>query len=71
MEGWGREDSELITRMLNKNVLGKRLRCCGIIYHIFHDEKSKMRLDLNDEIQQNSIEKKLTWCENGIDKYLS
>ncbi|MCF6346904.1 MAG: glycosyltransferase family 2 protein [Flavobacteriaceae bacterium] len=70
IEGWGREDSELIIRMLNKGVLGKRLRYCGILYHIYHSEKSKDRLELNDEIQQNSINKKLTWCENGIDKYL-
>ncbi len=70
MEGWGREDSEMIIRLLNKGVLGKRLRYCGIIYHIYHLEKSKSRLDLNDEIQQNSIKNKSTWCENGIDKYL-
>jgi len=70
-KGWGREDSELIVRMLNKGVLGKRLRYCGIIYHIYHDEKSRSRLELNDEIQQNSIANKLTWCTNGIDKYLT
>ncbi len=70
MEGWGREDSELITRMLNNGVLGKRLRYCAIIYHIFHNEKSKSSLDLNDKIQQKSIKNKLTWCTNGIDKYL-
>jgi len=71
MEGWGREDSEMIIRLLNKEILGKRLRYCGIIYHIYHHEKSKSRLDLNDEIQQNSIKNKSIWCENGIDKYLS
>lgn len=70
MEGWGREDSELVIRMLNKGVLGKRLRYSGIIYHIFHNEKSRDRLELNDKIQQNSIKNKLTWCTNGIDKYL-
>jgi len=70
MEGWGREDSELITRMLNKGVLGKRLRYCGIVYHIYHKEESKDRLELNDSIQQTCFKKKLTWCTNGIDKYL-
>ncbi len=69
--GWGREDSEIIVRLINKGVLGRRLRYRGIVYHIFHDEKSKNRLNLNDEIQLNSIQNKLTWCKNGIDKYLS
>jgi len=68
--GWGREDSEIIVRLINRGVYGRRLRYRGIIYHIYHPEKSKSRFDLNDEIQQNSIKNKSTWCENGIDKYL-
>jgi len=30
MTGWGREDSELIIRMMNKGVLGKRIRYSGV-----------------------------------------
>ena len=70
-KGWGREDSELIIRLLNNGVLGKRLRYCGIVYHIYHDEKPRDRLEFNDEIQQNSIKNKSIWCANGIDKYLT
>lgn len=70
MTGWGREDSELITRMINKGVEGKRLRYKAIIYHIWHKESSKEKLDINHAIQENAIKNKVTRCDNGIDKYL-
>lgn len=70
MEGWGREDSELIVRLLNNKVLGKRVRYSAILYHIPHKEKSKIQLDQNSKIQTESILQKKIWCENGMDKYL-
>ncbi|MEZ4795891.1 MAG: glycosyltransferase family 2 protein [Flavobacteriaceae bacterium] len=70
MTGWGREDSEMVIRLLNSGILGKRLRYMAIIYHIWHNEKSRERLNINDEIQQTAIREKLLRCKNGIDKYL-
>lgn len=70
-KGWGREDSELIMRMINNGILGKRIRYRGIVYHIFHNENSRERLTINDDIQQKTINEELTWCKNGIDKYLN
>lgn len=70
IKGWGREDSELILRMLNNGVKGKRLRYGGIVYHIHHVEKSKDKLERNHEIQEFTISEKKTWCDNGIDKHL-
>jgi len=69
IEGWGREDSELIIRMLNKGVKGKRLKYGGILYHIYHEEKSREHVAENSEIQQKTIEEKRVWCKNGVDKY--
>nr|WP_082422581.1 glycosyltransferase family 2 protein [Aquimarina longa] len=71
IEGWGKEDSELIVRMLNKGCSGRRLRYCGIVYHIWHHEKSRSKEEENNEIQKLSQEKKLVWCTDGIDKYLA
>ncbi|GAA4277855.1 glycosyltransferase family 2 protein [Aquimarina mytili] len=71
IEGWGREDSELIVRMLNNGCVGRRLRYRGIVYHIWHSEKSRDKVQENDRIQQLSKEKALIWCEDGIDKYLN
>lgn len=70
IEGWGREDSEMVTRMINNGVWGKRLRYRGIIYHIWHKTANQSRFEINDSLQQRAIENKSTWCENGIDKYL-
>ncbi|CAL67244.1 glycosyltransferase family 2 protein [Christiangramia forsetii] len=69
IEGWGREDSELIIRMLNSGVKGKRLKYGGILYHIYHKEKSRDHVSANSKIQQKTIEDKRTWCENGVDQY--
>lgn len=69
-EGWGREDSELIIRMMNNGVLGKRLRYRGILYHIWHKVKDQSRIEMNDSLQEKAIAEKSKWCNNGIDKYL-
>lgn len=69
--GWGREDSELILRMLNNGIHGKRLRYGGIVYHIYHPEKSKDNLSENNRIQEQTIKENKTWCDQGINKYLT
>ncbi|WP_459209359.1 glycosyltransferase family 2 protein [Aquimarina rhabdastrellae] len=71
MEGWGREDSEFILRLINIGILGRRLRYRGIVYHIWHQEKSKDQLPENDAIEQHTIKNNIKRCENGIDKYLN
>lgn len=70
MTGWGREDSELIIRMMNNGITGRRLRYRGIVYHIYHQTSSKSKLNINETIQQRAIDEGLTRCDNGIDKYL-
>ncbi|MCB7480848.1 glycosyltransferase family 2 protein [Christiangramia sediminis] len=70
ISGWGREDSELILRMLNSGVMGRRLKFGGIIYHIFHPEASKDNLEINNKIQQSTIKDNKISCDNGVNKYL-
>ena len=69
-EGWGREDSELIIRMMHNGVLGRRLRYRGIVYHIWHKVKDQSRFETNDSLQEKAIAEKSKWCKKGIDKYL-
>jgi predicted glycosyltransferase involved in capsule biosynthesis len=71
MKGWGREDSELIVRMMNNDCVGKRIRYSGIVYHIWHKTNSKNNLIKNNEIQELAIQQKVKFCNHGIDKYLS
>ena len=69
-EGWGREDSELIIRMMHNGVLGRRLRYRGIVYHIWHKVKDQSRFEINDTLQGKALAEGSKWCEKGIDKYL-
>ncbi|TBW28452.1 glycosyltransferase family 2 protein [Gramella sp. KN1008] len=70
MTGWGKEDSEMVVRLLNSGVMGRRLRYAGIVYHIWHKEKSREREVINSGIQAEAIENKIIRCEKGIDQYL-
>ncbi|NNE33121.1 MAG: glycosyltransferase family 2 protein [Winogradskyella sp.] len=71
MVGWGRDDTELMLRMMHNNVHGKRLKFRGIVYHIWHKEACRSGININDKIQAETQKNKLVWCNNGIDKYLS
>lgn len=68
--GWGREDSEFAIRLLNAKVKRQNLRFNAVAFHLYHKENSRKMLEKNDQILKDSIDKKLTWCANGIDKYL-
>ena len=66
MTGWGREDSEFVARMVNIGLYRRKLRLGGIQFHIYHAEHDRGRLNKNDIILNNTIEKRLTSCEHGI-----
>ncbi|MDN6280731.1 MAG: glycosyltransferase family 2 protein [Psychroflexus sp.] len=68
--GWGIDDSEMIQRLHNIRIVGKRLKFAGIAYHIYHKEQSKSHIDINREIEEQTTEKKLTYCEKGVDQFL-
>jgi glycosyltransferase involved in cell wall biosynthesis len=68
--GWGMEDSEMIQRLHNIGIKGKRLKFAGIAYHVYHKEQSKSHIEINNEIERLTTEKKLTFIEKGINQYL-
>lgn len=68
--GWGREDSEFVVRLFNNGILRKNVKFNAIQYHIYHLENSKKMLAVNDKILNESIDNKLKYCKNGIDKYI-
>ena len=69
LEGWGREDSELSVRFINKGLYKKRIKFGAIQYHQHHKQNLRDRLEKNDEILQQSINNKIIKCKNGISKY--
>ena len=68
--GWGREDSEFVARLYNNGVNRQTIKFNCIAYHIWHNENSRKNLSNNDKLLELTIEKRLKWCDNGIDKYL-
>ena len=65
-EGWGREDSEFVVRLMNSGVKRKNIRFLSIQYHLWHNENNKSFLKKNDLLLEFSIKKNIKWCENGI-----
>ena len=69
-EGWGREDSEFILRLLNKGLKRKNVRFNLIQYHLWHNESSREHLKKNTLMLDQAINNHSNWCDDGIDKYL-
>ncbi len=69
-EGWGREDSDLVIRMGNNGVKAKRIRYAAIVFHIYHKINSKQNLELNDKMQNETIENKTVKISQGVNQYL-
>ena len=70
LTGWGKEDSEMVQRLHNIGIKGKRLKFAGIVFHIYHNELSKSRLEINNTIEKETLEKKIKFAEKGINQYL-
>ena len=53
--GWGREDSDIVQRMLNCGKTKYKLKFKAIQYHLFHNARSKNALSKNDDILHKTI----------------
>jgi glycosyltransferase involved in cell wall biosynthesis len=68
--GWGIDDSEMIQRLINIGIKGKRLKYKGIVYHIYHKEQNRSQYHINQLIEKETTNKKITYIEKGVDQYL-
>ncbi len=68
--GWGREDSELCVRLMNRGVRRLDARGWALCYHLWHPPASRIGLPTNDKLLAAAIEKRATWCANGLHQYL-
>lgn len=68
--GWGREDNEVAVRLINTGVRKRIIKFGGVVFHIYHPEKSRSGLTRNDDMLQDAIENKKTWCPTGLNQYL-
>jgi glycosyltransferase involved in cell wall biosynthesis len=68
--GWGIDDSEMIQRLHNIGIKGKRLKNVAIAYHIYHKEQDRSHIEANQIIEKETTEKKITFIDKGINQYL-
>ncbi|MDM1391278.1 glycosyltransferase [Myroides marinus] len=68
--GWGREDSEFVERMFNKGVKRNNIKYSAIAYHLYHKEEQRSSLPENDQLLKDTISKKSSYCENGLNQFL-
>lgn len=68
-EGWGREDSELVIRMLNFGLSRRYLKFSAVGYHLYHQENERASLANNDLLLAKTVSENLVWCEDGLDRY--
>ena len=69
-EGWGKEDSEFVVRLLNNGINRKNLRFNALQFHLWHNESTRASLKQNEMFFNNAIDNKAKWCDNGISAYL-
>jgi len=68
--GWGVDDSELIQRLHNLGIKGKRLKNVALAYHIYHKEQDKSHISQNDAIEDFARENKIISIKKGVNQYL-
>ena len=69
--GWGREDSEFVQRILNNGIQKFHPKFMASAYHLYHKESSRKQLPENEKILQETVSNKLLKCANGLNKYLN
>jgi glycosyltransferase involved in cell wall biosynthesis len=65
-EGWGREDSEFVIRLINSGIKRINIRFKAIQFHLWHQDNSRKSIVKNDEILNETLVNKTTWCMNGF-----
>jgi glycosyltransferase involved in cell wall biosynthesis len=69
--GWGREDSDFVARMTLAGVRRRKLKFGGIVYHLWHPERPRDALTVNDELLEHARRSGARWAEDGMDKYVA
>ena len=69
--GWGREDSELVVRLMNSGARRLDVRGWALCYHLWHPPVSRANLPANDDLLQMALAKKASWCDSGLNSHLS
>ena len=66
--GWGREDSDLVVRLINNKIFRKEAIFSTGVFHLKHKINSRENFSKNDKLLSETISKKKTYIENGYKK---
>jgi glycosyltransferase involved in cell wall biosynthesis len=66
--GWGREDSDLASRLYHLGNRRKFVYGRAFVYHLNHPSRSRHRLDENAEIWERTKAERKVACQNGLVK---
>lgn len=69
--GWGREDSDLIIRLINSGVYRKDGRYVIPVLHLWHPERDRSALEENDALLKEALESGASRARLGISRHLS
>jgi glycosyltransferase involved in cell wall biosynthesis len=67
--GWGREDNEIGLRLINRGIRKRIIKFSGVVFHIYHPEKTRTGLNINDELMQRTASMNLVYCIKGVNQY--
>jgi glycosyltransferase involved in cell wall biosynthesis len=67
--GWGREDSELVVRLLNNGVLRMDVRGWALCYHLWHPPLSRSQLPANDQLLAAAVAESRKTCRLGLSQH--
>lgn len=67
---WGHEDGEIAFRLHFAGVKKKALKMGGNVYHLHHKESSRDNEGRHLVELERVQREHLSWCPNGLDKYL-
>ena len=67
--GWGLEDSDLVIRLLHAGVKHKSARFAAPVFHLWHRENDRSRLDENRRKLDEILASQATCAMVGLDRY--
>ncbi len=71
IQGWGREDSELVARLMNTGVQRRNLKFAAVAWHLHHQIHSRDDISRNHEIFERSVRECTVWCERGLSQHVT
>ena len=66
--GWGREDSDLVVRLINNDIYRKEAIFSTGLVHLKHKINSRENFSKNDKLLKKAIIENLTYVKNGYKK---